>query len=231
MLAMQQNRNKFKFGVQQIIYLALIIGFLSAMMLPVHSKVPTAAGEDVLLFSADGSLLVDSSKKNNPQMEQESKAAFLKAYTVFMHPRCMNCHPAGDVPLQGDDSHLHLQGVKRGPDGKGLYAMKCKNCHQDANLKGPNLPPGMPDWALPPANRKMVFQGKTPRQLALQFKDNHFTGFKNLNVEMMKHVEKADLVINSFVPLEGKSRLPMSHQAFVGYVKEWLAKGAAVPDK
>jgi len=23
--------------------------------------------------------------------------------------RCQNCHPAGDTPLQGDDSHVHLQ--------------------------------------------------------------------------------------------------------------------------
>lgn len=228
---MQQNKNKIKFGFQQIIYLALIIGFLTAMIVPVHSKLISVDGNEVLNLSSPEYLLPDSGINKNPKMEQESKAAFLKAYTVFMHPRCMNCHPSGDVPLQGDDSHMHLQGVKRGKDGKGLYAMKCKNCHQDANLVGANLPPGMPDWQLPPADRKMVFQGKTPRQLALQFKDNNFTGFKNLNVEMMKHVEKADLVINSFVPLEGKAKIPMSHQAFVGYVKEWLDKGAAVPDK
>src|SRR5262245_64601330 len=52
--------------------------------------------------------------------EAASRAAFRAVYPVFMHPRCMNCHPAGDVPLQGDDSHPHLQNVKRGPDGKGL---------------------------------------------------------------------------------------------------------------
>ena len=48
-----------------------------------------------------------------------ARAAFLAAYKVLMHPRCMNCHPSGDVPLQGDDSHLHVQNVKRGEDGKG----------------------------------------------------------------------------------------------------------------
>jgi hypothetical protein len=30
-----------------------------------------------------------------------ARAAFMKAYPVFMHPRCLNCHPAGDTPLQG----------------------------------------------------------------------------------------------------------------------------------
>ena len=30
--------------------------------------------------------------------ELVSREAFLAAYPVFMHPRCMNCHPAGDLP-------------------------------------------------------------------------------------------------------------------------------------
>ena len=129
--------------------------------------------------------------------EEESKQAFLEAYKIFMHPRCMNCHPAGDVPLQGDDSHLHAQGVKRGKDGKGLYAMKCKNCHQDANLIGDNLPPGHPNWHLPPANRKMVFEGKSPRQLAMGFKDAKFTGFNTMD-KFLHHIEHDGLVKHSF---------------------------------
>ena len=161
---------------------------------------------------------------------EESKKAFLKAYKVFMHPRCMNCHPNGDVPLQGDDSHPHLQNVQRGPDGKGLYAMKCKNCHQDANLQAKNSVPGNPHWQMPPADRPMVFQGKTPKQLAIHFKDNQFTGFKSLN-DMIKHVDEESLVISSFNPPAGVTKIPMSHEDFVGAVKEWIAKGAAIPDK
>src|SRR5688572_11445620 len=64
-----------------------------------------------------------------PKDDAAARAAFLEAYKVLMHPRCMNCHPAGDVPLQGDDSRLHIQNIKRGHDGKGLYALKCANCH------------------------------------------------------------------------------------------------------
>lgn len=159
--------------------------------------------------------------------EMESKQAFQEAYKVFMHPRCMNCHPAGDVPLQGDDSHLHTQGVERGPDGKGLYALKCKNCHQDANLPGEHMPPGHPNWHLPSARRPMVFQGKTPRQLAASFKDSSFTGFKNMN-QFIEHVEKDHLVLHSFTY---GTRPPLSHAQFVKKVKEWISKGAALPDK
>ncbi|MDP9042379.1 MAG: hypothetical protein M3N30_10390, partial [Bacteroidota bacterium] len=51
----------------------------------------------------------------------ESVKAFMKVYKVLMSPRCMNCHPAGDAPLQGDDSHIHTMNVQRGKDGTGLY--------------------------------------------------------------------------------------------------------------
>src|SRR5262249_48202464 len=85
-----------------------------------------------------------------------ARAAFREAYKVFMHPRCMNCHPVGDAPLQGDDSRPHLQNVQRGPSGKGKYALKCANCHQDANLPGANMPPGNPNWHLTPPDMPMV---------------------------------------------------------------------------
>src|SRR5262245_19049919 len=97
-----------------------------------------------------------------------SREAFAAAYQVFMHPRCLNCHPSGDAPLQGYDSHPHAQNVKRGKDGKGKYALKCANCHQDANLPGDNMPPGYPNWHLPSADSPLVFQGKTPVELARQ---------------------------------------------------------------
>src|SRR6516225_7698465 len=59
-----------------------------------------------------------------------SVQAFMQVYKVLMSPRCMNCHPAGNRPLQGDDSHVHIMNVQRGKDGKGVYALKCSNCHQ-----------------------------------------------------------------------------------------------------
>src|SRR5690606_31700062 len=73
-----------------------------------------------------------------------SVAAFNKVYDVLMSPRCMNCHPAGDIPLQGDDSHIHAMMPRRGKDGKGLYAMKCSNCHQPENAMAAGAPPGNP---------------------------------------------------------------------------------------
>jgi len=218
---------KILIGFKQVLYLLLGLGFITALAQPKEKGAPL---HDAREEKTDGK---DDDKKSDeaPIREQESKEAFLAAYTVFMHPRCMNCHPSGDQPLQGDDSHIHAQNVTRGADGKGLYALKCKNCHQDANLKGADMPPGAPNWQMPPASHKMVFQGMSPKELATHFKDNHFTGFKDFEKDMLHHVEAEPLVLNSFIPLEGREKLPMSHDEFVAKVKEWIDKGAAVPDK
>ena len=158
-----------------------------------------------------------------------SRRAFLSVYSVLMHPRCMNCHPAGDVPLQGDDSHLHAQGVKRGPDGKGLYALKCAGCHQEANLPGLNMPPGDPNWHLPSAAMPLVFQGLSPRELALQLKDPRRNGGKTLD-QLVEHVSHDGLVLWGWNPGEGRTLPPLPHAEFVARFKEWVDKGAAVPD-
>ena len=158
-----------------------------------------------------------------------ARAAFLEAYKVFMHPRCMNCHPAGDVPLQGDDSRPHAQNVKRGPDGKGLYALKCANCHQHTNLAGKNMPPGNPNWHLPPPKMRMVFQGKTPGELARQLKDPKQNGGKTLK-QLLHHVSEDKLVLWGWGPGDGRTKPPLTHAEFVRKMREWIDKGAAVPE-
>src|SRR6185295_16423825 len=100
-------------------------------------------------FAEKSSLMTDGNFTAAAKDSIASVRAFEDVYKVLMSPRCMNCHPAGDIPLQGDDSHLHTMFPKRGKDGKGLYAMKCSNCHQPTNAPGLRTPPGNPKWALP----------------------------------------------------------------------------------
>src|SRR6476469_6419334 len=70
---------------------------------------------------------VAAAEKRGQKDVAASRAAFLHVYKVLMHPRCMNCHPNGDQPLQGEDSHVHMMNVKRGEEGTGKYALKCAN--------------------------------------------------------------------------------------------------------
>jgi hypothetical protein len=158
----------------------------------------------------------------------ESREAFLAVYKVLMHPRCMNCHPAGDAPLQGEDSRPHLQNVQRGTDGKGKYALKCANCHQDVNLPGEHMPPGNPNWHLPPAKMRMVFEGKTPAELARQLKDPKQNGGKTLE-QLIEHVSEDKLVLWGWDPGDGRTKPPLGHAEFARKFREWVEKGAAIP--
>ena len=159
----------------------------------------------------------------------KSVKAFMQAYTVLMSPRCMNCHPAGDVPLQGDDSHLHTMLPQRGKDGKGITAMKCANCHQETNTPGLHTPPGSPNWHLPPADMKMVFEGRTPHELAKQLMDPKQNGNKTKK-QLIEHANDA-LVLAAWNPGEGRSLPPMSHEAFAKAWVTWIETGAYAPGK
>lgn len=163
--------------------------------------------------------------------EQLAKSAFSEAYKVFMSPRCANCHPAGDVPTQYDAMTLHTQGVTRGADGKGKYGMKCTTCHQAENLEGEHLPPGVPTgWHMPPADMKMVFQGRTAKQLCEQFKDPKQNGGKKTLSEAMEHLEKDPLVLWGWSPGNSRSKPPLSHEEFMKNIHTWMENGAACPD-
>jgi hypothetical protein len=157
----------------------------------------------------------------------ESVRAFLQVYKVLMSPRCMNCHPAGDQPLQGDESQVHTGLTQRGKDGRGLYAGKCSNCHQPENTPGLHTPPGNPKWSMPPADMKMVFQGRTPHQLALQIMDYNKNGHKNKK-QLLEHARDT-LVKAGWNMGEGRKPPPLSYDEFLKEWDTWIQKGGYAP--
>jgi mono/diheme cytochrome c family protein len=158
-----------------------------------------------------------------------STAAFLQVYKVLTSPRCQNCHPAGDAPLQGDDSHVHIQDVKRGPDGHGVTAMRCSACHQDRNLSGAHMPPGNPKWSLPAPDHKMVFVGRSPAALCRQLKDPKQNGGRSLE-QLFDHVAHDDLVGWGWNPGDGRSLPPLSREETTNAMRTWISGGAACPE-
>src|SRR3954468_19975030 len=89
--------------------------------------------------------------------KERSRALFLEASRVLLHPRCANCHPDGDVPAQGMQMISHQPPVTRGPDSRGVVGMECAGCHQDHNIALARVP-GAPEWHLAPREMAWVWQ-------------------------------------------------------------------------
>ncbi len=155
-------------------------------------------------------------------------ALFLEFVTVLRHPRCMNCHSRGDFPRQGDDGHPHTMNVRRGPEGHGVTAEKCSTCHQDHNLAGAHMPPGAPNWGLPPANMPMMWEGLSDGQICRSFKDPKQNKNRNLD-QLVEHLTEDKLVMWGWNPGEGRTPVPMPHDEFSAKVKQWQAAGAPCP--
>lgn len=179
----------------------------------------------------EASVINENALAASPDPEK-AKAAFSEAVKVFFSARCANCHPAGDVPTQGDEMALHTQGVTRGKDGKGVYGMTCTTCHQMENLPGVHLPPGTnKDWHMPTAAQPMVFQGLTAKQLCMNFKNPAKNGGHKTLREAMDHIQKKDpLVMWAWNPGNGRTLPPMSFDEFSAKVEEWVKAGGACPE-
>ena len=155
-------------------------------------------------------------------------ASWETVYRVLQHPRCMNCHPAGDTPLVGDDSQPHPQNVQRGTLGVGLFAMRCNACHQEQNTAGAHLPPGAPRWQLPTRGMPLVFQGRSSRELAEQLRDPKRNSGKT-PAQLLEHVTHDPLVLWGWAPGTGRAPVPVPHEEFVKAMKVWVDSGCALP--
>jgi cytochrome c5 len=163
-----------------------------------------------------------------PRDDAGAAAAFVAMTAVLHHPRCMNCHTAGDFPRQGDDGHPHAQNVRRGATGNGVTSQRCSTCHQDHNLAGANMPPGAPDWQLPPSGNPMIWSGLSDHQLCEIIKDPAKNGRRDVD-HIVEHMTTPALVLWGWHPGDGRTPIPMSQADFAAKVKEWAAKGAACP--
>ncbi|MFT3772911.1 MAG: hypothetical protein QM820_46590 [Minicystis sp.] len=166
------------------------------------------------------------------QATTDGLAAFEVVRQVLQHPRCQNCHPAGDAPLQGEDSHVHAQNVHRGKEGRGEVGEECTTCHGPANppsAYGAHVPPGAAKpWHMPPEDMKLVFAGVTPGALCEQIKDPARNGGKDM-AALRAHLDDP-LVTWGWSP--GFQRAPVSvpRDRFLTAWEAWARAGAPCPD-
>jgi len=154
------------------------------------------------------------------------RRAFATVYAVLEHPRCRNCHPAGDAPLQGAEGKPHAMNITRTSMKNGLT---CATCHRTRNGTRPNTPPGAPNWHLPPVETPMVFEGKTPAQLCEQLEDPTKTGGRDL-AALVEHVERDPLVSWGWDPGPGRAPVPIPRDRLVAAIKAWIDAGAPCPE-
>jgi hypothetical protein len=154
-----------------------------------------------------------------------SVALFTEAGKVLTSPRCVNCHPAGDRPLQGETGRLHQPPVQRGADGFGTAAMRCATCHKAANFDAAGVP-GNPHWHLAP--REMAWQGKTVGEICVQIKDPARNGGRSLQ-QILAHLADDPLVGWAWAPGFGREPAPGTQQQLGALIEAWLDTGAVCP--
>ena len=155
-----------------------------------------------------------------------SAAIFTELGKVLTHPRCVNCHPAGDRPRQGDMARLHQPPVERGADGHGLPAMRCSICHQQANFDAAGVP-GNPIWQLAP--REMAWEGKTLAEICAQIKDPARNGNRSVHA-LIEHIGEDHLVGWAWAPGSGRQPAPGTQKQAGALAEAWVKTGAECPN-
>lgn len=163
---------------------------------------------------------------------ERSRALFNEIAKVVTHPRCMNCHPASDHPLQGADHHEHSPPAWRGEGGVGIAGLTCNACHTEKNftLVGTGASyksiPGHPRWGLAPI--EMAWQGKSLSQICQQMKDPARNGGRTLAL-LQEHLAHDDLVAWGWAPGEGREPAPGTQQQLGELTQAWINTGAECP--
>jgi hypothetical protein len=196
--------------------LLVSVVILSAGMPAVHAVSETAP--DALASVESFSSIDDTAAR--------SAAIFTELGKVLTHPRCLNCHPAGDRPRQGDTARLHQPPVERGADGFGLPAMRCPICHLQANFDAAGVP-GNPIWHLAP--RDMGWEGKTLREICIQIKDPARNGNRSVDA-LIEHIGEDHLVGWAWAPGYGRRAAPGTQKQAGALVEAWVKTGAECPN-
>lgn len=160
----------------------------------------------------------------------EGEALFMQIHGVLTHPRCLNCHPRGDSPKQGDLRQIHVPPITRGPRDEGPPGLHCAACHQKTNYAASGAP-GAPNWHLAP--RSQAWEGKTPGEICRSLLDRRTNGNKSL-AEIVKHMTEDELVAWGWAPgkdVAGKERepVPIVKAEFNRIVQAWAKTGAVCP--
>ena len=160
---------------------------------------------------------------------ERSRAIFDEVGKVLTNSRCMNCHPVGDHPLQGNDQHEHMPPVWRAETGH--FEAACSGCHSEKNTTLHEAAsyqsiPGHPRWGLAPI--EMAWEGKSVGEICAQLKDPGRNGGRNLTL-LHEHLATDDLVAWGWNPGLGRDPAPGTQARLGELIKAWIDTGAHCP--
>ena len=216
--------NRFNWGSLSIRFTMISLAAASCALLAAFGGY-TAAAQNSGELRSPGSF----ASIQNTQMR--SRALFTEAARVIMNPRCVNCHPAGDHPLQGNDEHTHAPPVSRGEFGDGLAGTKCGTCHMDRNvaLSGNasyQSIPGRAGWSLAP--KSMAWEGKSMAEICQQLKDPARNSDRSLML-LYEHFLTSDLIGWAWNPGLGRDPVPGTQEQLAELIRAWVDTGAECP--
>jgi|SRR6266571_9575904 len=160
------------------------------------------------------------------QQPPASSDAWGSIAAVLTSPRCLNCHPRGDHPTQGDAMRRHRPDVQRGPDGTGVAAMRCSTCHQERNQDIAGVP-GAQHWHVAPAS--MGWAGLPPGELCRAIKDPSRNGGRTLD-DLVRHMTGDALVRWAWTPGKDRTPPPVSIADLAAALDAWVKAGGPCPN-
>ena len=172
-----------------------------------------------------------------PDAGNPALSAWAKAYEVFSHPRCANCHvPEDGRPRWSGPSYglsdgawrYHGMNVHAGASRIGIETIPCMTCHTAENSDIPHGPPGSEVWMAAPV--EMAWWDKSSREICEQIKDPARNGGRSLE-EVAQHVAHDPLVLWGWDPGPGREPAPYSADEVAGFIRAWAAAGAPCPDE
>jgi hypothetical protein len=178
--------------------------------------------------AADSALRPASSFASISDSQARAAALFTEAGKVLQHPRCVNCHPRTDRPLQGDAMQIHQPPVVRGKGGHGAVAMQCSTCHGTKNFVATKAAtiPGHENWHLAPI--EMAWEGRSLREICMQLKDPKRNGAKSMK-QMVEHMAHDSLVGWGWQPGTGRTPAPGTQKQLGELIQAWVDAGAHCP--
>jgi hypothetical protein len=162
--------------------------------------------------------------------DETGRAAWDRIFGVLSHPRCSNCHVAGDQPMwaglgYGPDAP-HGMNIRADGSRIGAESIPCRTCHVSSGAANntPHAPPHIADaWRLPPP--EMAWLGKSGFGVCQQLR-NPGTNDGNDVAGLVDHVGGSEFVRWGFTPGAGRSAPEGSIAQLARDLALWGAAGS-----